>query len=95
MLIFVKSSIHPEVCFISTCNIGIEYTGTSTLDKALKNRFFPIEFTYLPADIEARVLMKRCDIEKQDADMITSIAAKLVGWQKMQRLQQQYQLEKL
>ena len=69
--------IHPEVCFISTCNIGIEYTGTSTLDKALKNRFFPIEFTYLPADIEARVLMKRCDIEKQDADMITSIAAKL------------------
>lgn len=69
--------VHPEVCFISTCNIGIEYTGTSTLDKALKNRFFPIEFTYLPAEIESKVLMKRSGINKQEADMITSIASQL------------------
>ena len=69
--------IHPEVCFISTCNIGIEYTGTSTLDKALMNRFFPVEFKYLPESIETSVLIKRCDISQQDAAMITSIAANL------------------
>lgn len=70
-------AIHPDVCFISTCNIGIEYTGTSTLDKALMNRFFPIEFTYLPTEIESSVLVKRCNIERKDADLISSIAANL------------------
>lgn len=70
-------AVHPDVCFISTCNIGIEYTGTSTLDKALMNRFFPIEFTYLPTEIESCVLVKRCNIEKEDADLISSIAANL------------------
>lgn len=66
--------IHPEVCFISTCNIGIEYTGTSTLDKALTNRFFPIEFDYLDPSIETKVLIKKCDISRNDASIISSIA---------------------
>lgn len=66
--------VHEKVCFIATCNIGIEYTGTSTLDKALTNRFFPIEFDYLDPSIETQVLIKKCDISRNDASIISSIA---------------------
>ena len=69
--------VHPQCCFIATCNVGIEYTGTSTLDKALTNRFFPIEFNYLPERIEAQILTKRCGINAADAQMIASIATKI------------------
>lgn len=66
--------VHPECVFIATANIGLEYTGTSTLDKALTNRFFPIEFSYLPKDIETKVLQRRCGITSTEAKMIADIA---------------------
>lgn len=66
--------VHPEVTFIATANIGSEYTGTTNMDKALINRFFPLELGYIPKEEEVKVLMKRCGLEKDKAEMIVKIA---------------------
>lgn len=67
-------SIHPEVTFIATANIGAEYTGTSTIDRALQNRFFPIELDHLPEGVEKEVLVERTGIAKKDAGLIVKVA---------------------
>lgn len=66
--------VHPECCFIATANIGSEYTGTQTLDKALLNRFFPIELDYLSETSEANILIARTHISKSDANNIAKVA---------------------
>lgn len=69
--------IHPDCVFFATANVGLEYTSTSTLDKALTNRFFPIEFCYLPEEIEFKVLMKRHNIDSISATLISNVATKI------------------
>lgn len=78
--------IHPEVCFIATANIGAEYTGTNIMDRALQNRFFPIELDYLDKKNESLVLQKRCDIDKEDANLIVRVASEIRGIYKKQEL---------
>lgn len=79
-------SIHPEVCFIATANIGIEYTGTNTMDRALMNRFFPLELDYLEKGKESSVLQQRCGISKTDADLIVRVATEIRNIYKKQEL---------
>lgn len=79
-------SIHPEVCFIATANIGVEYTGTNTMDRALQNRFFPIELDYLDKKTESQVLQKRCEISKDAADLVVRIATEIRNIYKKQEL---------
>lgn len=67
-------SIHPEVTFVATANIGAEYTGTMTIDRALQNRFFPLELDHLPKDIEKQVLIERTGIDKKLAEDIVKVA---------------------
>ena len=69
--------VHEECVFIATANIGMEYTGTNTLDKALANRFFPVEFDYLDIPNETAVLSKRSEINTDQAKLIATIAAKI------------------
>lgn len=66
--------VHPDCCFIATANVGSEYTGTNSMDKALVNRFFPLELTYMPANSEEKVLMNRTGINNANAKMIVNIA---------------------
>ena len=66
--------VHPKCRFVATANIGVEYTGTNTMDRALMDRFFPVELTYMPADQEVAVLMKRYGIPKADALNIVKTA---------------------
>ena len=66
--------VHPKCRFVATANIGAEYTGTNTMDRALMDRFFPVELTYMPADQEVAVLMKRYGIPKADALNIVKTA---------------------
>lgn len=66
--------VHPECCFIATANIGSEYTGTNTIDRALMNRFLPLELNYIPGVEEEKVLAKRKSVEAHDAKMIVKIA---------------------
>lgn len=67
--------VHPDVTFIATANVGSEYTGAnSAMDRALLNRFFPLELGNIPAKEESDVLVKRTKIEQKDADLIVKIA---------------------
>ena len=66
--------VHPECVFVATANVGAEYTGTMSLDRALVGRFFPLELDYMPLDCEVKVLSKRCGIRQEDAENIASVA---------------------
>lgn len=67
--------VHPDCVFIATANVGAEYTGTFSMDRALISRFFPIEFQYMPNAEEAKVLTKRYGINTADAVNIVSVAS--------------------
>nr|UVX47953.1 MAG: Hydrolytic ATP binding site of dynein motor region [Bacteriophage sp.] len=69
--------VHPECCFIATANVGVEYTGTMSMDRALVGRFFPIELSYMPPKQENKVLVKRCGISISDATNIVKVANSL------------------
>ena len=62
------------VIFIATCNVGNEYSGTNQLDKALVNRFFPLELGQIPSSEESTVLVKRTGVAKDKADLIVKIS---------------------
>ena len=79
-------TVHPEVCFIATANIGAEYTGTNVMDRALQNRFFPIELNYLDKTQEAKVLEQRCGISTADASLIVRVATEIRNIYKKQEL---------
>ena len=66
--------INPEVTFIATCNIGSEYSGTNSLDRALVDRFFPLELGYIPDKEEEAVLVSRTGIKPDKANLIVKIA---------------------
>lgn len=69
-----------NVCFASTANVGMEYTGTGALDKALKDRFSTvIEVFFPPTTNEVSILMSRCP------GLTRALAAKLVTLADKQR----------
>lgn len=65
--------VHPEVTFIATANIGSEYTGTMLMDRALTNRFFPLELGHIPNDEEVKVLNSRTGLEIDKAQVLVKI----------------------
>lgn len=67
-------NVHPEVTFIATANVGSEYSGTNQMDRALVNRFFPLELGCIPSVEESKVIRKRTGIDKEDADLIVKVA---------------------
>ena len=67
-------AVHPDCVFIATANVGAEYTGTMSMDRALVGRFFPLELDYMPLDSEVQVLTKRCGILPAEAENIASVA---------------------
>ena len=78
--------VHSECCFVATANVGSEYTGTMSMDRALVGRFFPLELDYMPADKEVNVLVKRCSILKSAAQHIVSVANNIRNIYKKQEL---------
>jgi nitric oxide reductase NorQ protein len=66
----------PGVCFIATANVGMEYTGTDAMDKALRDRFdCIIDMEFPPEDAEARILLSRCSgLSKADASKLVTAA---------------------
>lgn len=67
--------LHPDCVFFATANLGHEYTGTSTLDRALSGRFMPIELNYMPSMEEALVLSHKYKITKSEASSIMQVAS--------------------
>ena len=78
--------VHHDCCFFATANVGAEYTGTMSMDRALVGRFFPIELDYMPADEEEEVLRKRCGILKKNAKNIVAVANNIRSLYKKQEL---------
>ena len=78
--------VHEDCTFIATANIGAEYTGTMSMDKALVNRFFPIELDYLPEKDEVGLLKKRCRIEHDMASTIVKVTSEVRSLYKKQEL---------
>lgn len=66
--------IHPECTFIATANLGGEYTGTNTLDRALLDRFQLIEMTYMDLATEKKVLENKIKVGTTEAHIICTIA---------------------
>lgn len=78
--------VHRECCFIATANVGAEYTGTMSMDRALVNRFFPLELDYMPRDKEVEVLVRRCRVSASNAKHIVSVANNVRSLFKKQEL---------
>ncbi len=78
--------VHEETSFIATANIGAEYSGTQSIDRALLDRFFPIELDYLREDEEIQVLMKRTGVEEKVASSIVKVANEVRKQAKEQEL---------
>lgn len=66
--------VNPDVTFIATANIGVEYTGTNTMDRALVSRFFALELGNIPDSEEVSVLKKRTGISDESSTLIVRIA---------------------
>ena len=73
----------PKVAIAATANIGMEYTGTDVMDKALKERFkVTIDLDFPPASVEHGLLMKRHGATKKTADKLVKLAEKQRQMQK-------------
>lgn len=78
--------IHPDCTFIATANVGAEYTGTMSMDRALVGRFFPVELDYMPNAEERKVLVKRCGISDANAKLIVDVATNVRSMYRKQEL---------
>jgi len=73
-----KIVVGESVVFFATTNEGREFTGTTSLDLAHSDRFGSlIEVTYLPADEETSLLVKRTNIKRDDATRLVQVASQV------------------
>lgn len=66
--------VHENCVFFATANLGAEYSGTSQIDRALLDRFFPIELSYPSETAEASILMIRTGIDEKTAKAIVKVS---------------------
>ena len=71
--------VAPGVIFFATMNEGEEFTGTDSLDAALRDRFYIISLDYLPAAVEEKVLRLKAGVGEKDAGLIVRLVQKLRG----------------
>jgi nitric oxide reductase NorQ protein len=68
-------NVHPTVTFIGTANVGMEYTSTRVIDRALQDRFVTIQMDYLDEEGEVELLS---NIFSEVEDTKIKTVAKLV-----------------
>lgn len=81
-----KVDVHPDTVFFATANLGSEYSGTHAIDRALLDRFFPIELSYPQEKDEIRVLMHRTGIDEKSATGIVRVSNQIRQQYKEQEL---------
>lgn len=70
-----KVEVHPTTSFIATANIGVDYTSTRTMDRAVMDRFLLIQMDDLTRDQEFSFLKSKCsDINENDLNVIVNIS---------------------
>lgn len=66
--------VHKDCVFFATANLGAEYSGTTQIDRALLDRFFPVEMSYPSEAAETKVLMIRTGIDEKTAKAIVNVS---------------------
>ena len=73
-----KIVVGPETVFFASMNEGAGYTGTSSLDRAIRDRFpRAVELTYLGEKDEVKLVMNRTGIDKDIATRLVQMANKI------------------
>jgi len=70
-----KVPIHPTVSFVSTANMGIEYTSTSVLDRAVLDRFRMLELPFVSEEQEKKLFVARTGVAEESAKNVAEICA--------------------
>lgn len=79
-------AVHEETVFFGTANLGSEYSGTTSIDRALLDRFFIIELDYPKQEDEVKILMLRTGIEEKAATAIVRVSNEVRKQYKEQEL---------
>ncbi len=66
--------INKDCVFFATANLGSEYSGTTQIDRALLDRFFPIELTYPNEQAEINILKNRTGVDDKIAKSIVKVS---------------------
>jgi MoxR-like ATPase len=70
--------VGPGTVFFASMNEGAGYTGTSALDRAIRDRFpRVIEMSYLAPDDETNLLMRRTGVDHPTATRLVGMANKI------------------
>jgi hypothetical protein len=73
-----KICVGPGTVFFATMNEGAGYTGTTTIDRALRDRFpRRLELTYLGEKDEVKLLVNRIGVDKDIALLLVQMANKI------------------
>ena len=73
-----KICVGPGTVFFASMNEGAGYTGTSSLDRAIRDRFpRVVELTYLGEEDEIALLVRRVGIEHEIAVRLVQMARKI------------------
>lgn len=73
-----KICVGPGTVFFASMNEGAGYTGTSALDRAIRDRFpRVVELTYLGEDDEINLLVKRVGVSDEIATRLVQMANKI------------------
>lgn len=75
-----------ETVFFATANLGSEYSGTNAIDRALLDRFFPVELSYPREEDEINVLQIRTGIDQKSAEGIVKVSNEIRKQYKDQEL---------
>lgn len=78
--------VHENTVFFATANLGSEYSGTHSIDRALLDRFFPVELGYPSESDEINVLKLRTGVNEKAATAIVRVSNEIRKQYKEQEL---------
>jgi MoxR-like ATPase len=81
-----KINVNEETAFFGTANLGAEYSGTNTIDRALIDRFAIIELDYPKEEDEIEILKLRTGIDDKQASAIVKVSNQIRSQHKSQEL---------
>lgn len=81
-----RINVDENTVFFATANLGSEYSGTHSIDRALLDRFFPIEIGYPIEKDEINILKLRTGVDEKAATAIVRVSNEIRKQYKEQEL---------
>lgn len=69
-----RIDVNDETVFFATANLGVEYSGTNQIDRALMDRFDVMEMDYPEESVEVDVICLRTQIDRKIAEAIVKLS---------------------